>query len=87
MKDDWVTSNMALDRYQSMFAIATYNGMIKIFNLKGYETDIQKAHDTQIVWLTFVPNQGILISIDVQRILKMWDLRNVTCIASVEFPI
>ena len=61
--------------------------MIKIFNLKGYETDIQKAHDSQIVWLIFVPNQGILISIDVQRILKMWDLRNLACIATIEFPI
>ena len=62
--DDRISSNMALDRYQAMFAIATHNGAIKIFNLKGYEQDIPSAHQHPIQFLLFVPNRGKLMSID-----------------------
>jgi|LauGreDrversion4_2_1035121.scaffolds.fasta_scaffold70589_1 WD40 repeat protein len=66
-----------------MFAIATNNGVIKIFNLKGYETEILQAHDCQITFLQFVPNGGILMSVDSESNLKMWHLTDLKLIANV----
>ena len=86
LKDDRVTSNMAVDQYKSMFGLGTYNGSIKIINLKGYEQDIQKAHDCAIEWLLFVPNQGILISIDCERLIKIWELKGLTCVNTISVP-
>lgn len=34
-----------------MMAIGTSDGQIKLFNLKGYEQDINKAHKSGINWL------------------------------------
>ena len=35
-----IKSNLACDRYQSMLAVGTSDGLIKLFNLKGYEQEI-----------------------------------------------
>jgi WD40 repeat protein len=77
---------MALDRYQAMFAIATYNGAIKIFNLKGYEQDIPLAHEHPINFLLFVPNKGKLMSIDTSNCLKIWDLQDLSCLSTQSVP-
>jgi len=39
-----------------MLALGTSDGQIKIFNLKGYEQEIEQAHDNPILWLLFAPN-------------------------------
>ena len=44
-----VSSNLAIDRYQSMLAMGTSTGIIKIFSLKGYEQEIYDAHDYEIL--------------------------------------
>ena len=53
-----VFSNMAADRYQSLLALGTNDGKIKLFNLKGYEQEIDRAHRCAVKHLAFVPNAG-----------------------------
>ena len=71
-----VSSNLATDRYQSMLAMGTSTGIIKIFSLKGYEQEIYDAHDYEICHVAFVPNEGLLVSIDVTNMLKLWDMED-----------
>ena len=61
-----------------MLALGTSSGMLKIFSLKGYELEIYDAHDDEILWVGFVPNQGLLVSIDVTNMLKLWDLEDLS---------
>ena len=71
-----VSSNLAMDRYQSMLAMGTSTGILKIFSLKGYEQEIYDAHDYEICHIAFVPNCGLLVSIDITNMLKLWDLED-----------
>ena len=71
-----MSSNLATDHYQSMLAMGTSTGIIKIFSLKGYEQEIYDAHDYEICHLTFVPNRGLLVSIDVTNMLKLWKMED-----------
>ena len=71
-----ISSNLAVDRYQGMFALGTSAGMLKMFSLKGYEQVCYDAHDFEINKLGFVPNQGFLVSIDLTNMLKIWNLRD-----------
>ena len=57
-----------------MLAMGTSTGIIKIFSLKGYEQEIYDAHDHEICLVGFVPNKGLLVSIDVTNVLKLWDM-------------
>ena len=61
-----------------MLALGTTAGVIKIFSLKGYELEIYDAHDEEISWVAFVPNQGLLVSIDVTNMLKVWSLEDLS---------
>jgi WD40 repeat protein len=63
-----------------MLAIGTSDGSIKIFNLKGYEQEIEQAHDHSIIWLLFAPNQGYLLSADDKNTLRLWNLRDLSMI-------
>ena len=47
-----------------MFALGTSSGMLKFFSLKGYEIEVYDAHDDPIIKVGFVPNRGLLVSID-----------------------
>ncbi len=49
--------------------------MIKIMNLKGYEYELYEAHESGVRELAFIPNQGILISVDSLNELAVWNLR------------
>ena len=82
-----VSSNLACDRLQAMFALGTSSGMIKIFSLKGYELDVYDAHDEEIRHVAFVPNQGKLVTIDVTNMLKLWDLEELSdCEVALQIP-
>ena len=82
-----VSSNLASDKYQAMLAMGTSTGMIKIFSLKGYELEVYDAHDDEIIWVAFVPNKGLLVSIDVTNILKLWDLKDLSnCEIQISIP-
>ena len=61
-----------------MLALGTSSGTLKIFSLKGYELEVYDAHDDEISWVAFVPNQGLLVSIDVTNMLKLWDLEDLS---------
>jgi hypothetical protein len=71
-----ITSNLASDKYQSMFVLGTSSGMLKIFSLKGYELEVHDAHDNEIIKVGLVPNKGLLVSIDSNNILKLWRLED-----------
>jgi WD40 repeat protein len=71
-----ITSNLASDKYQSMFVLGTSSGMLKIFSLKGYELEVHDAHDHEIIKVGLVPNKGLLVSIDSNNILKLWRLED-----------
>ena len=82
-----VSSNLASDRLQAMLALGTSSGMLKIFNLKGYELEVYDAHDDEIIWVAFVPNQGLLVSIDVTNMLKLWSLEDLSnCEIQIQIP-
>lgn len=82
-----IKSNLAVDKYQSLLAMGTSDGQIKLISLKGYEQEIDQAHIYPIIWIQFVPNQGKLISIDVQNFIKMWDLQTLALIYEGSIPI
>ena len=82
-----VSSNLASDKYQATLAMGTSTGMIKIFSLKGYELEVYDAHDDEIIWVAFVPNKGLLVSIDVTNMLKLWDLKDLSnCEIQIQIP-
>ena len=70
-----------------MLAIGTGDGQIKIFNLKGFEQEIDQAHDSPILWLLFAPNQGLLLSVDDKNLLKLWNLRDLSLVVQVKIPV
>ena len=39
-----IRSNLASDLYQAMLAVGTADGQLKLWNLKGYEQEIDQAH-------------------------------------------
>ncbi len=45
-------------------------------SLKGYEFEINEAHSSAIRFLTFIPNTGILVSIDDNNVIRQWNLKN-----------
>ncbi len=67
-----------------MLAVGTCDGQIKIWSLKGYEQEINQAHDASILLLQFVPNQGLLLSVDSLNILKVWNLEDLKMLNQVD---
>lgn len=61
--------------------------MLKLFSLKGYEVEVYDAHDDEIIKLGFVPNKGLLVSIDSGNILKLWLLSDLDdCEIEIKIP-
>lgn len=73
-----VSTNLAYDKYQGLMAYGTSTKVIKIISLKGYEFEIYEAHDVSIRFLAFVPNQGVLVSIDDSNEVRVWNLKDLT---------
>lgn len=71
-----VSTSLAYDWYQGLFAYGCENQTIKLLSLKGYEAEIYEAHKANIRCLQFVPNQGALISVDESNEVAVWDLRD-----------
>ena len=70
-----------------MFALGTSTGMLKLFSLKGYELEVYDAHDDEILKVGFVPNKGLLVSIDSSNILKLWLLSDLDdCEIEIKIP-
>ena len=68
------TSALAHDRYQGLFAYATKDRTIKIISLKGYEFEIYEAHQASIRAMCFVQQQGILVSVDDENVVAVWNI-------------
>lgn len=56
-----------------MLAYGTKSGMIKVWSLKGYEYEIYEAHSESVRSLAFIPNQGLLVSIDDGNEVAVWN--------------
>jgi WD40 repeat protein len=70
-----------------MFALGTSAGLLKLFSLKGYELEVYDAHDDAIIKLGFVPNKGLLVSIDSENLLKLWLLSDLDdCEIEIKIP-
>jgi WD40 repeat protein len=44
--------------------------------MKGYEFEIYEAHKLSVRFIAFIPNQGVMISIDDGNQVAIWDLKN-----------
>ena len=44
------------------------------------QQEIDQAHAYPVIWVQFIPNQGKLLSIDIQNVLKVWDLQEMCLI-------
>ena len=46
-----------------------------MFSLKGYEVELYEGHGAGVRCLAFVPNQGILVSIDDKNEVAVWNMK------------
>jgi WD40 repeat protein len=58
--------------------MGTSTRIIKIISLKGYEFEIYEAHQAGIRLLTFIPNEGIMISVDDDNEVAVWNLKDLS---------
>ena len=70
------SSTLAHDKYQGLLAYGTKDRTIKVVSLKGYEFEIYDAHEANIRAICFVPQQGVLLSVDDDNAVAVWDLKN-----------
>lgn len=70
-----VCTNLAFDKHQGLLAYGTEDRVIKVLNLKGYEYELYEAHLTKVRYLTLIPNEGVMVSIDEESEVAIWDLR------------
>lgn len=58
--------------------MGTSSRIIKIISLKGYEFEIYEAHQAGIRLLTFIPNEGVMISVDDYNEVAVWNLKDLS---------
>lgn len=49
--------------------------MIKLWSLKGYESELIDGHEDSVRGVVFVPNQGVMVSIDDGNEVAVWNLK------------
>lgn len=73
---------VACDPIQNMLAAATLDGRIKVFGNEGFEVLLESPAQVPINFLQFFTNQGLLVSINAQNNIEVWDLGTVTLVGS-----
>ncbi|XP_030447143.1 lethal(2) giant larvae protein homolog SRO77-like isoform X2 [Syzygium oleosum] len=75
------SSIMALDPIQSLLAIGTLDGRIKVIGGDNMEALFVSAKQLPFKHLEFLQNQGFLVSISTDNDIQVWDIkyRNVAC--------
>ncbi|KAK3407849.1 uncharacterized protein LOC104421067 isoform X2 [Eucalyptus grandis] len=74
-------SIMALDPVQSLLAIGTLDGRIKVIGCENIEALFVSAKQMPFKHLEFLQNQGFLVCISTDNDIQVWDMkyRNVAC--------
>lgn len=67
-------SVMAYDHIQSILAISTIDGRIKLFGKDGTQTLLQSKEAVPSKFLQFIENHGILLNINFQNHIEVWDI-------------
>ncbi|PKA47754.1 hypothetical protein AXF42_Ash014531 [Apostasia shenzhenica] len=68
------SSSMAYDRIQHILAIATNDGRIKLFGWDGAQAFLQSEEAVPSKFLQFLENQGILLSVNTNNHIEVWDV-------------
>eukprot|EP01135_Chromosphaera_perkinsii_P005577 Nk52_evm2s353 gene=Nk52_evmTU2s353 len=66
---------LAYDPLQSLIAVGTDDGIVKIFGMPGVERSFKHEDGRSIMQLLFVEGEGILISVTVDSV-NYWDLKS-----------
>ncbi|ONK55928.1 uncharacterized protein A4U43_C10F2390 [Asparagus officinalis] len=67
-------SQMAYDLIQNILAIATNDGRIKLFGMDNTQALLQSEAPIPSKFLQFIENHGILLNINVQNHIEVWDI-------------
>ncbi|KAJ4746628.1 Transducin/WD40 repeat-like superfamily protein [Rhynchospora pubera] len=70
------SSVLAYDPVQQILAIATRNGQIKLFGRDNSQTLLQSLNVAPTIFLQFIHNQGILLNVNSQNQIEVWDIES-----------
>ncbi|KAG6394399.1 hypothetical protein SASPL_144983 [Salvia splendens] len=73
---------VAHDSVQQILAISTKDGQIKLFGKDGAQALLESSETLPSKFLVFIENQGILLNVNVNNQIEVWDLDN-KCLSSV----
>ncbi|KAK3741618.1 hypothetical protein QZH41_019257 [Actinostola sp. cb2023] len=68
-------TSVAVDSVQSIVAIGTYTGCLRIFGKPGIEAHVQHDSASPVRNLQFMSNEGALISCCPEDSIHLWNLR------------
>ncbi|KAL1536891.1 hypothetical protein AAHA92_29467 [Salvia divinorum] len=73
---------VAHDSIQQILAISTKDGQLKLFGKDGAQALLESSETIPSKFLLFIENQGILLNVNVNNQIEVWDLDN-KCLSSV----
>ncbi|KAL8472511.1 hypothetical protein ACS0TY_029019 [Phlomoides rotata] len=65
---------LAYDTIQQILAISTRDGQIKLFGKDGLQTLLESSETVPSKFLLFIGNQGVLLNVNVNNHIEVWDL-------------
>ncbi|KAI3451362.1 hypothetical protein Pfo_008027 [Paulownia fortunei] len=65
---------LAYDSIQQILAISTKDGQIKLFGKDGSQALLESSETIPSKFLLFIENQGILLNVNVNNHIEVWDL-------------
>ncbi|CAA2975560.1 uncharacterized protein LOC111387404 [Olea europaea subsp. europaea] len=65
---------LAYDSIQQILAIATKDGRIKLFGKNGSQVLLESLETVPSKFLLFIENQGVLLNINVNNHIEVWDV-------------
>uniref|UniRef100_T1J3H8 Small ribosomal subunit protein uS4 n=1 Tax=Strigamia maritima TaxID=126957 RepID=T1J3H8_STRMM len=66
---------LAYDPLQRLLAIGTRTGSLRIFGRPGVDCNVQHEGDNAVIHLSFLINEGALISVCTDDVVHLWNLR------------
>ncbi|GER26234.1 transducin/WD40 repeat-like superfamily protein [Striga asiatica] len=73
---------LAFDSIQQILAISTKDGQIKLFGKDGSQALLESPETSPSKFLLFIENQGILLHVNINNNIEVWDLDN-KCLSGV----
>ncbi|KAL2522035.1 Transducin/WD40 repeat-like superfamily protein [Forsythia ovata] len=65
---------LAYDSIQQILAIATKDGRIKLFGKSGSQALLESSETVPSKFLLFIENQGVLLNVNVNNHVEVWDV-------------